>query len=167
MSFDAASFDIDAFSEDAFDFGSAVPITTDPLHVGLRNELIAATTTAAYLAGVPDRVYPLVIPQKVPGGAAQVPCVVYAYQSIDRQTTYCGVSGLARATMMLDCYATTYDEARDLAAAVFAVLTDFRGMLGGVTAVRTATLETELDLEDPEPGLYRVMQTWTIWYEEL
>lgn len=136
------------------------------LHEAIRNELTTSTVTAGYLAGVPDRVYPLVIPQKKAGGAAQTPCVVYRQDDVETDLTYCGVSGLTLTTMELNSYATSYDEAKQLAKAVRAVLSDYKGLLGGIVGVRAAKLETELDLDDPEPGLYRVMQTWQIWHEE-
>ncbi len=139
------------------------------LHVGLVAELVASTATATYLAGIapdPDRVYPLVIPQKVPGGAVQYPCVVYEQVDAQRQVAYCGTSGLVRTTLRLDCYSPSYDEARDLSRAVYETLRDFRGMLGGIVDVRAASLSTEFDVQDFEPGLFRVSQSWTFWHLE-
>lgn len=136
------------------------------LHIALEQELVTATHTATYLAGNPNRVYPLVIPQKVVRGAAQTPCVVYETGGVDRQTTYCGTSGLVRTTMRLDSYAEDYNTAKEVAQAVREVLSDFRGTLGGTVEVRHAKLETEFDLQDFEPGLYRVSQSWTIWHVE-
>lgn len=136
------------------------------LHVALEQELITNTHTATYLAGTPNRVYPLIIPQKIPRGAAQVPCVVYEISAVARQVTYCGVSGLARTSILLDCYAEDYHTAKQLAQAVRETLSDYQGMLGGTVSVRNMALETELDLHDIEPGLYRVSQSWTIWHVE-
>lgn len=139
------------------------------LHAGLVAHLVAATNTSTYLAGgvgEPDRVYPLVIPQKVPGGAPQVPCVVYEQVDAQRQVAYCGTSGLVRTSLRLDCYSTSYDESRALAQAVYEVLRDFRGMLGNMADVRAASLSTEFDVQDFEPGLYRVSQSWTFWHLE-
>jgi hypothetical protein len=136
------------------------------LHIGIEHEFVTNATTAAYLAGTPNRVYPLVIPQKVPRGAPQTPCVVYETDGIDRQVTYCGTSGLSRTSMKIDCYAEDYNTAKQVAQAVREVLLDFRGLLGGTVEVRHAALETEFDLQDIEPGLYRISQSWTIWHEE-
>jgi hypothetical protein len=135
----------------------------------LKRELVTSTVTAAYVAGVggaPDRVYPLVIPQKKPGGAAQVPAVVYSVSATERQKLYCGTDGTVRTRLSLDSYATTYEEARALADAVRGVLEDFRGLLGGTLEVQDATLETEIDLMDIEPGLYRVSQSWAVWHTD-
>lgn len=132
----------------------------------LRVELAGHTATATFLAGTPDRVFPQVIPQKVPGGAAQIPAVVYERRVVQRQVTYCGTSGLVRTTVSLDCYAASYDEAQDLAAAVRGALIDYSGLLGGIVDVRAASLDTEFDVQDFEPGLYRVSQSWTFWHTE-
>ncbi len=139
------------------------------LHIGLEEELATHTTTAPYLAGVgsaPNRIYPLVIPQKKPRGAEVTPCVVYETRDVQRQTTYCGVSGLVRTLMQIDSYAVDYNTSKEVAQAVREVLSDFRGMLGGTVDVRNATLETEFDIQDFEPGLYRVSQSWAIWHVE-
>lgn len=136
---------------------------------GLRKELISNAETARYLAGTgtdPDRVFPLVIPQKQPGGAAQVPCLVYQAANVERQVTYCGTSRLVLARMVLDLYATGYDEVKLLAEAVRRALQDFEGLLGGIVDVRSATLESELELQDIEPGLFRVTQSWDFWHVE-
>lgn len=135
-------------------------------HDGLAKELAENTNTSAYLAGTPDRVYPMVIPQKVPRGAPQIPCIVYALRNVERQVTYCATSGLVRSTMQLDCYSSDYSEAKLLARAVYDVLQDFKGLLGGTIDVRAASLETEFDIQDFEPGLYRVSQSWVFWHVE-
>jgi len=134
----------------------------------LKIHLVQATPTAAYLAGAPDpdRVYPLIIPQKKPRGPAQVPCVVYRISGVDRQQLYCGTSSTVPTRMELDSYAIDYDEAHALADAVKAVLQDFRGMLGGIVALKNATLENEIDLQDIDPGLFRVNQSWAFWHLE-
>lgn len=137
------------------------------LHKGIVAELGSNTISSGLLldSGV-IRVYPLKMPQKTPNGAAQTPAVVFTLGSVDRQVTYCGTSGLKRSTVRLDCYDVTYDGAKDLAAAVEAVLLDFGGMLGNVADVRHAALEGELDLHEFEPGLYRVSQSWVFWHAD-
>jgi hypothetical protein len=136
------------------------------LHVGLKNELVASTSTSGFLAGDPDRVYPLVIPQKVQRGKAVTPCVTFETRQVVRQETYCGTSGLIKTMMELNCYAVDYDESKQLAKGVRDALIDFRGLLGGIVDVRMASLETEFDIQDFEPGLYRVTQSWTFWHVE-
>lgn len=139
------------------------------LHIALEHHLVSDTSTQQYLSGDPNRVYPGVIPQKKPRGPAQTPCVVYELRSVDRQVKYCGTDGLVRSIMTLDCYAVTYNDAKILAKAVYDSLRDFRGEMGpvgGRVFVKTANLETEFDVQDFEPGLYRVSQSWSIWHAE-
>jgi len=138
------------------------------LHQGLEIELVENTHTSQYFAGVGgaiNRVYPSVIPQKIKG-RQQTPALTYETRDVQRQTTFCGVSGLVRTTMELNTYSPDYNEAKTVAAAVRELLSDFRGLLGGIVDVRTATLENEFDLQDFEPGLFRVSQTWSFWHVE-
>lgn len=137
------------------------------LHKGLVAELGSNTISSGFLVdGAVTRVFPQVIPQNRPRGETQVPAVVFSTVAVDRQVTYCGTSGLKRSTLRLDCYAISYDGAKDLAEAVAGVLLDFRGMLGDIADVRHAALESEIDLQEFEPGLYRVSQTWTFWHSD-
>lgn len=110
------------------------------------------------------RIFPMVIPQKMKA-VDQVPCVVYQVTQEDRQKVYCGTQKLVSITVTLDCYAMTLIGARQLSEAVRAVLVDYRGLMGDVV-VRDVTLSGGLTLYDMEPGLMRVMDTYTIWFEE-
>lgn len=106
------------------------------------------------------RMYPLVIPD---GGKG--PCVVYRFSGFDRTQTDCGTIKLATCDVQLDAYASTYAEVLRLKKAIFDALNDFVGMMGSVE-VRRTTLQTETDLEEPEPGLLRRLQSWELWYVE-
>ena len=132
------------------------------LHEAIKNELAA---DAAFQALTDGRVYYLVIPQTT-SQAIRIPCTVYNRRGVQRQVTYCGTSGLVRTDATLDSYAVTLAGAYDVAEAVKAALIDFSGLLGGGVQVQAASLEAETDLEDIEPGLYRVSQSWTIWHSE-
>lgn len=139
------------------------------LHRGLKAELAANSAVQLFVSpggGRPDRIFPLVIPQKVPGGALQIPAVVYNSSACERQVTYCGTSGLVRTDVQIDCYADTYDTARELASAVRSCLLDFSGVLGNIAPTVAASLDNEFDGHDFEPGLYRVIQLWTFWNKE-
>lgn len=123
---------------------------------------------AAVAAIVGTRIHPQVIPQRIPAGVPRVPAVVYSVSGVQRGVAYCGTDRLVRAAVAIDAYAQGYDAARALAAAVRTALVDFSGTMGTSTTVpvRTANIETEIDLMDIEPGLYRVSQQWAIWHEE-
>lgn len=129
---------------------------------GLFQYLSNVGPVRALLQERPDfvRLYHLIIPQ---GGKA--PCVVAQFTDFERDQTYCGTIRVVRASIQLDSYGTEYFEALELAAAVRTALTDFRGTMGSVE-VKSATLQTERDLEEPEPGLYRRWQDWSLWYVE-
>jgi hypothetical protein len=119
------------------------------------------TDAASVAAFVGTRVFPGVIPQ----GAAQ-PAIVYAKRGRNRQQLFCGTDGLKRTRVDIDCYATSYRQSVLLANAVTAVLEDFSGTMG-TTRVPRIFLESETDLSDLEPGLYRQSQSWAIWHREL
>lgn len=135
----------------------------------IERELVAflsSDTTVQSLVGETDRtrIFPHVIPQKDRVNK-QVPCIVYAVISEDRQKTYCGTSKLVSVGVQLDMYAISLLAARDLSNAVRAAMVDFRGLMGGVV-VRDVTLTSGLTLYDMEPGLMRVVDTYTIWCEQ-
>lgn len=132
------------------------------LHEAVKSHLVSDVAFQALTNG---RVYYLVIPQTTTQ-SARIPCVVYSRRGVQRQVTYCGTSGLIRTDVALDSYAVTLAAAYDVAAAVKAALIDFSGLLGGGVQVQAASLEAEFDLEDIEPGLYRVSQSWTFWHSE-
>jgi hypothetical protein len=101
----------------------------------------------------------------IPQGVDRMPCIVYQKVSAERQVRLVGTAGLVRATYQIDSYAESALGAINLAAAVRSALVDYSGTSGGIY-VRSVLLENEISLEDPEPGLYRISQTYTCWYDE-
>lgn len=114
---------------------------------------------------VAARIFPLVIPQATAATLLRQPCLVYTRLEVRRQQKFCGTDGLVRSEFQLDCYATTYAGSQNLAAATRAALIDFRGVMGSVD-VRTTFLDSEHDLVEPDPGLYRVVQRFILWHDE-
>lgn len=112
---------------------------------------------------VATRVFPLVIPQG--NDKARQPCIVYQRIGSSRGQTFCATDRLVAGTFQLDCYGRKHTEALVLAAHVRDALVDFGGDMHG-THVNKISLETELELLDPNPGLFRVSQTYVIWYLE-
>lgn len=126
---------------------------------------LAADTALAGMLTSPDqpdvtRIYPMVAPQGSP-----VPRVVYQRVSTQRTETLCATDGKVRAVMDMNCYDKTYRGAKLLANALRQTLIDFSGDMDG-TRVSTVILDGEVDLDDPDPGLYRVSQTYFIWFKE-
>jgi hypothetical protein len=111
------------------------------------------------------RIYPLVIPQHEDGDTSYMPCVVYTKIGTSRGVTKSGTDTLVNGTYQIDCYATTYLAAAQLANAVRNGVIDHRGTVGS-HYFATMNLENEYAVEDPDPGLYRISQTWSVWYVE-
>jgi hypothetical protein len=114
---------------------------------------------------VGERIFPLIIPQARAASLLRQPCLVYARVGAQRQQKYCGTEGLVRSDFQLDCYAPSFDQSKDLAAATRAALIDFAGMMAQ-TRVIAVHLDDEGDLSEPEVGLYRVVQRFIVWHDE-
>lgn len=127
---------------------------------------LSADTTLLALVGQGSlvRVFPHVIPQKRPA-VEQMPCVVYSVTGEVRGRTLCGVDGLVQATVQIDCHGKTLRSAREVSAAVRPLMVDYRGAMGDLV-VRDVSLDTSVTLNDMEPGLMRVLDSYTVWYEE-
>lgn len=122
--------------------------------------LVSANTSP-----ISARVYPLMIPEHVYAEATKLPCIVYTKTGVDRQQTLNGTDSVVRAAFQIDSYARTHSGAISLAAEVRDALLDYAGTVAGVE-IKHAALETEFSLIDPEPGLFRVTQSWSIWHVE-
>lgn len=124
---------------------------------------LCADPVVAALVGT--RIYPLVIPQRVGGEPAVMPCVVHQRVDVRRQVKFCGTDDLVRSVVQLDCYATSLAAAATLAAATRGALVDFQGMMGA-DVVKATHLDYESQIASPDPGLHRVMQRFILWHEE-
>jgi Protein of unknown function (DUF3168) len=108
-----------------------------------------------------NRIYGLRAPQTVP-----TPYLVFSkIVEQDTNATYCGPDRLVRGNFQFDSYAKTYLTALQLARAVRAALIDFFGDVAG-THISGVIFDMELQLLDPDPGLYRVLTTLFIFYAE-
>lgn len=126
----------------------------------LAQSLFSLLSSDPTVAGfVQSRIFPLVIPLEVFDGASTKPCIVYQQVTADRQQKFCGTDTLITASFDLHAYARGYDQARELADAVITALNDYRGAV-----IKHIFLESEIDLHDIDPGLYRVTMVFTIWY---
>jgi F420-dependent methylenetetrahydromethanopterin dehydrogenase len=123
--------------------------------------LLLAATGVTSVVG--NRIDPLVIPQADPGKKPQMPRLVYQVITRERSKDRCGTVDLVRTSMQIDAYGKTYAQAKAAAAACVAALLDYRGTVSGVT-IKDVALSAEIDLMDPEPGLFRVSNTFEIWH---
>lgn len=117
---------------------------------------------AGVQAVVGERIHPLVIPQGERGIAA-MPCLVYQVITRERRKTRCGTSALVKTSLQIDAYGRSYAQCKSASETCVAALLDFRGSAAGVS-IQDVALGTEIDLIDPEPGLYRVSNTFDIWH---
>lgn len=132
---------------------------------GLFTFLTQDTAVAAMIGGAQVRIWPLMIPQHAQGDPDKQPCLVYQRIGRGAGSTFCATDDLVNGDFQIDSYALNYLTARRLAAAVRVRLVDYVGLMGTIS-VDKVTLDTEADLLDPTPGLFRVTQSYSIWYRE-
>lgn len=121
--------------------------------------LMLAQAGVSALVGA--RVYPVRVPDEVWDSPSERPCVAYRTSGVDRGQTFCATDTLKAERVEVDCYARTYDGARDLATAI-SQMVDFRGQVGE-TLFGPVLLDSEVDLMDLEPGLFRRLLIFTVW----
>lgn len=135
------------------------------IELGFPQFLVTNTSIAALLSeDGRHRIFPGVIPQKQ-GGKVQMPCVVYMVTSETKSRTYCGTIALTEILFSVDCYHKTLLGARALNKMVRDMLLDYRGMMGDVR-VRDISLFSSVVITDMDPGLMRVADVYSVWYEE-
>ena len=117
-------------------------------------------------AMIQDRVYHQRIPQHVfDKGGNIMDCAVYQRTGGRPDVTFCESGGLVAGQYQVDSYSPDDVRFVQLARAIRKALVDYSGPMGAVT-VKKVFLETDFDTPEPEPGLYRRTQTYTIWYAE-
>lgn len=117
---------------------------------------------AGVFAVVAGEVFPVIIPQ-----GHKLPCVVFSLISQTRTETVCDIASSVIGEYQIDSCSKNYFEAKTLADAVRVCLNNFTGPMGlGATLVDRITLLTAQDLVEGEPGMYRVAQTFEIFYQE-
>ncbi len=135
-----------------------------PLSLYLRAD---AGVQAIIGAGNDARYFEGVLEQKAPGGKVRIPAVlIRSIDIVDRQVVYCGTVGTSRALVTIDCYDASARGAWLVAGAVRTALLDFRGVMSGTLRVRHIGLDLETELDDPDPGLYRIRQNSAVWFTE-
>ena len=118
------------------------------------------------------KVYPLLIPQQSYDEATKHPCLVYALNTDGRQVRCEGSDTLVLGRLEIACYSRSYAIAQNLAAAVRDALIDYSGAMAAATSpsssvnVQKIFLTFEMSGMDEEPGLYRMIQRYDIWYDE-
>jgi len=121
---------------------------------------LARSPTVARLIGF--RIFPILAPE-----SAVLPFATWRRQAIQREMTLGGSSGVATVTLVLELYALTYSEVRDLADQCRAALDGWRPLGNNAVGVRNSSLQGESDgivqLQGGEvPPVYSVTQTYTV-----
>ena len=124
-----------------------------------RTLVLSVSPVAAIISA---RMYPVQAPQEVFDSPSIKPCIVYSVSSAARTRTFCATEALHQTSVDVDCYATDYDTCNTLANAVIAGVIDFGGTVGSTTFSQV-DVSTELDLFDPEPGLFRRTVSLLVW----
>lgn len=117
----------------------------------VETELYSALTADTTIFAVTSaRIYPVVMPQNV-----SFPAITFERISSQPINGLAGYLGMDNARIMLNVWATRYDEAKELAE-------DVHDCLNKVTAFR-ALLVNNLDGYDVDTGLYVVSHDYSCW----
>ncbi|RMD51893.1 DUF3168 domain-containing protein [Candidatus Parcubacteria bacterium] len=127
------------------------------IEYGLYNKL---KNDAGINALVSGRVYPLRLPQQ-----PTLPAITYQRISTVRLQQLGGVTNNARVRFQIDSFAETFNEIKDIAAAIRAALDGFKGTLSSDTVYRIISL-SENDLYENEADIYRNSQDYEVWHLE-
>lgn len=126
--------------------------------------MLQAHAQAAAILG--NRIYAQRIPQQVAQGPRAYPCAVFQRVGSNERETFCGADGLVAGLFQIDTYGPERDAVLEAARAVRLAMVHYSGDAGGVHVNRVRR-DSALDVgPEVEPGLYRRVQTFTVWYVE-
>lgn len=91
--------------------------------------------------------------------------VVYQRAAVERQPMFCGTDGTVGTEYQFDLYSVDDVRLGNLGRAIRRALNDYSGLIGTV-AVKKILLAQDFDSVDPDPGLNRRTQTYTVWHAE-
>lgn len=115
--------------------------------------LLSANTAITVTGKISTRIYPLTLPQET-----GYPCIVYARYSGTRHNTLSGYANLESPMIMVDCWATSYSDAKGLS-------TRIHTAMNGATAFQ-ALLISDVDYYEDDLKLYHVTQDYSCWNRE-
>jgi len=107
---------------------------------------------------IDDRLYPMVLPQKV-----TLPAVTYMRVSTPRNLAF-ERSFIPYPRFQFDCWAESYERAKDVAAQIVAALDIYGGTMGDYT-VQVSIIEDERDFYEPATKVWHSMVEAVIWHE--
>lgn len=126
---------------------------------------IAEDPAVALILG--QRIWPVIAPM-----SASLPFATWRRTGVSRQQTLAGPMGMATVVVAFDIFATTYEEARDVADRMRAVLDGWGGTVSQYVSVRNVSLDTESDgfvqlAGGDLPPVYQVSQQYSILWQEI
>lgn len=113
------------------------------------------------VALIGNRAYPGIAPQGVVS-----PYVVFLKVVEMATGTLCAQDPMVRDLFQFDSYTKTYKQTKLVAKALRKALIDFNGTMDD-TYIASIRLDTEMDVLEPEPGLFRVSTSLFIWHGDL
>jgi hypothetical protein len=128
----------------------------------VRAALVASASVSAIVG---SRIFPILAPQ-----TAALPLIIWRRSGIERQHSLSGPIGTPTVSLEMQLLATTYEQARELADKVRAVLDGYGGTLNN-TEVKHVYLDQEADdfvqlAGGDLPPVYQVTQTYQIIWQE-
>ena len=111
---------------------------------------------AAVTALISNRIYHLTISQNSPA-----PCISYSINEGPEDETFDGQGDFRQDDLQIDCWASTYTEALQLATVIKAVLKNYSGVVAG-TNIQRITLDTAVSVFEDDVDLYRTSQSYSI-----
>jgi hypothetical protein len=138
------------------------PVSLKSPEAALRTTLLASTAVSSLVSA---RVFPIIAP-----ATASLPFITYRRTGIQREQSFSGPVGTPIVSVDLECLATTYEGARDLADKCRRALDGWGGTVGNVEVKRTS-LDNEQDdfvqLGGADmPPTYRVTQSYDVLWQE-
>jgi len=125
--------------------------------MGLTEDFYTRLSTYPGLTAlVSDRIWPNEAEQGVKN-----PYCVYSQVSGGRRYSHSGYSNLQRPRMQVNCYADTYEMAKDIATLVTEAIESWFSVKTGGNRQ-----QNEIDLIDPATGFHVVVVDFFIWYRE-
>jgi hypothetical protein len=122
----------------------------------LRAHLLAQATITALVS---QRIYPLKLPQ-----GATLPAITYQTIFGVPAVSHDGDADIGRRRIQIDCWSRSYAESLNIASAVRAATSGYRGPMGSDPYVNARVI-TEMDMPEPELSIWRRMIEVQLWHQ--
>lgn len=123
------------------------------------------TADAGFIAIAEDRLYPLILPEMAINSVLQ-PSASYQLITAVPDYTLDGPTGMVKARIQIDTWASTYAGSKALTEAIRLLLDGYAGVLPDGTAVQNIWRENVTDSFEPGSRLYRTLTDWRIIFAE-